>query len=208
MAESDEVHTTQPSDELDENIYLEIKRKLGLFDKLSFQQELLTIYTGNNYAKDNSHSFPAARTCLQEKDYMYFRSPMLCIKFDPRTAVWTKAKRKCEKEGARLLMLNSREKIDIVNNTCHILGFEDASWNLGGRKDSSNGQWTWVDGRRFDEADHQLWGPREPNGLDKHQQCLQTKFDVPFGLYDGRCFDARMVICERLVDEGASHNTK
>ena len=62
-----EIYNTQPSDDTDRAIYLEIKAKLGFKDKTSFIDSLQDIYNNNikeiNHVRESLYDF-AKQTCV------------------------------------------------------------------------------------------------------------------------------------------------
>ncbi|XP_023412136.1 C-type lectin domain family 10 member A-like [Loxodonta africana] len=149
---NDKVFTLES--ELDKQVQ---ELKAGLFNMLLLVQQLA------NELKSVTCQMAAAKTNGSQNTYCpsdWVEHKDSCYWFSHSQKSWSEAEEYCQLSGAHLVVINSLEEQNFVqDNTCslhHWIGLSD-----------SEGVWKWVDGTDYD-TNFKNWGENQPDDWDGH----------------------------------------
>ncbi|KAI4899951.1 hypothetical protein NFI96_032609 [Prochilodus magdalenae] len=127
------------------------------------------ICSNNSYSSPSQyHSVPH---CVSEKvcsegwrkfggSYYYFST---------ESKNWNKSRQDCRERGADLVIINSREEQEFIEN-------ENKYVWIGLSKEGSEGQWKWVDGSVLNTA---FWRDGEPSDKEGKENCAAFSTSAP-----------------------------
>ncbi|XP_035762223.1 CD209 antigen-like [Neolamprologus brichardi] len=102
---------------------------------------------------------------------------------------WEESRQDCLQKGAHLMIINSREEQNFVNQ------FKKYLW-IGLTDSETDGIWKWVDGTRMTTS---YWNRGEPNG-GRTENCGEIRFyDSENSWNDAPCSIEKFWICEKRV---------
>ncbi|XP_065327299.1 CD209 antigen-like protein E [Pelmatolapia mariae] len=100
---------------------------------------------------------------------------------------WQQSRQDCLQKGADLMIINSREEQNFVNQ------FKKRLW-IGLTDSEIEGTWKWVDGNRTSTS---YWNSGEPNG-GTNENCGEIKiYNSENSWNDATCSDRQFWICEK-----------
>uniref|UniRef100_A0A3P8NI13 C-type lectin domain-containing protein n=1 Tax=Astatotilapia calliptera TaxID=8154 RepID=A0A3P8NI13_ASTCA len=100
---------------------------------------------------------------------------------------WQESRQDCLQKGADLVIINSQEEQNFVNQLNKYL------W-IGLTDSETDGTWKWVDGTRMTTS---YWNSGEPNGL-KNENCGQIKnYNSKNSWNDEKCSILHSWVCEK-----------
>ncbi|XP_026103528.1 CD209 antigen-like protein C [Carassius auratus] len=123
--------------------------------------------------------------------WTYYQSSFYYMSNETRN--WTESRQDCQKRGADLIIINTREEQDFVKKITDKREF----W-IGLTDSEVEGTWKWVDGST---VTYDFWEPKEPNGKEQ-ENCVVTylkKHPLLKGWLDVPCNGARQWICEKNI---------
>ncbi|XP_005465649.1 CD209 antigen [Oreochromis niloticus] len=104
---------------------------------------------------------------------------------------WEESRQDCLQKGSNLMIINSREEQNFVNQ------FKKYLW-IGLTDSLTEGTWKWVDGTRMTTS---YWNSGEPNG-GRTENCGQIKaYDSQNSWNDETCSNKHFWICEKRVSQ-------
>uniref|UniRef100_A0A3P9AVV2 C-type lectin domain-containing protein n=1 Tax=Maylandia zebra TaxID=106582 RepID=A0A3P9AVV2_9CICH len=111
------------------------------------------------------------------------------ISSEPKS--WEESRQNCRQKGADLMIINSREEQNFVNQ------FKKHLW-IGLTDSETEGTWKWVDGTQTTTS---YWnqGNKEPNG-GTWQNCGEIdNYNIEDSWNDAPCSNRQFWICEKRV---------
>ncbi|XDV25862.1 hypothetical protein PO909_029701 [Leuciscus waleckii] len=143
----------------------------------------------NNYQTNERGQFNQERNelwkMLNEMDGCIYQSSFYYMSSEEKS--WSESRRYCTERGADLIIINNKEKEELVKKMSGSTGV----W-MGLTDSDEEGRWTWVDGSTLTSG---FWMSTEPNGYKK-ENCAVL---YPSGLYDYPCENAFKCICEKYL---------
>ncbi|XP_054999575.1 C-type lectin domain family 4 member A-like [Sorex araneus] len=115
-----------------------------------------------------------------------------CYFFSTETRNWTDSEKNCERMQAHLLVVDSKEEQDFVNEH----GNQSHAYYLG-LSDWKNGHWEWVNETPYNQ-NVTFWHPDEPTNGIEHCVVLDFTEKSKWGWNDIPCDLPRNSICEML----------
>ncbi|KAL3996243.1 kelch repeat and BTB domain-containing protein 12 [Sarotherodon galilaeus] len=104
---------------------------------------------------------------------------------------WEESRRDCLKKGSDLMIINSREEQNFVNQ------FKKHLW-IGLTDSETEGTWKWLNGTQMTTS---YWNSGEPNG-GRTENCGQIKaYDSQNSWNDAPCSNQHFWICEKRVSQ-------
>ncbi|KAJ8362116.1 hypothetical protein AAFF_G00395360, partial [Aldrovandia affinis] len=114
-----------------------------------------------------------------------------CYYFSTETKSWDASRSDCLKQGADLVIIESKEEQDFISK---YRGNGFGSW-IGLSDSETEGTWLWVDGTPLQE-DKAFWGMGQPNDPDESADCVLT---VPAYLFVPEVSAARVYDRQTLL---------
>ncbi|XP_041356297.1 C-type lectin-like [Gigantopelta aegis] len=114
----------------------------------------------------------------------------MCLKFSPDRKTWLQAKAECESDGARLVKIDTEDKMRDVSYI--LVADHIGKFFIGAR--NHNGSWEWTDGSVVKQ---QWWLFRDEPSDYSHRDCLVARSDFA-DWHNIPCRRLRRYICEKL----------
>nr|XP_055061352.1 C-type lectin domain family 4 member K-like [Misgurnus anguillicaudatus] len=130
---------------------------------------------------------------LSNFGWKYFKSSLYSI--STVNMNWTAGRLHCNKSGADLVVINSKEEMIFVHSLISDMG----AW-LGLTDAENEGVWKWVDGKDLTTS-YWVRGQPDNGGIHGNEDCGATAFDAPAlqSWHDCPCDYISFVICEKSV---------
>ncbi|XP_067281580.1 CD209 antigen-like [Pseudorasbora parva] len=145
--------------------------------------------TKNNYQTNERDQFNQEKNelwkMLKETDGYIYQSSFYYMSSEEKS--WSESRRYCTEKGADLIIINNKEKQEIVKKISGNAGV----W-IGLTDSDVEGTWKWVDGSTLTSG---FWAFGEPNGYQK-ENCAAL---YPSGFYDYPCNNAFKWICVKNI---------
>ncbi|XP_025758156.1 CD209 antigen-like protein A [Oreochromis niloticus] len=133
----------------------------------------------NNCSLQSNHSEKCPDRWTRFGSSCYFKST--------ERKTWSDSRRDCQDKGADLVMINSKEEQEFINE----LNMRGESW-IGLERYSQKHEWKWVDGSLLTET---FWAPGKQNDtLVYYAACCDSDGRWTKGPYESKTF-----ICEKRV---------
>uniref|UniRef100_A0A3Q3WWD6 C-type lectin domain-containing protein n=1 Tax=Mola mola TaxID=94237 RepID=A0A3Q3WWD6_MOLML len=122
-----------------------------------------------------------------------------CYLLSTSTSMWSGAEEACQRLGAHLLVVNSREELVRFSSAC-LIGLGSHHW-IGLVEWHQEGNWTWVDGTDYNLTP-KFWAPNQPDNwaLRKNgEDCGEIYNNLPLSRQiwnDADCSLKHRYICE------------
>ncbi|XP_069678792.1 hemolymph lipopolysaccharide-binding protein-like isoform X2 [Periplaneta americana] len=116
--------------------------------------------------------------------------PFGFYKFHSLKETWDNAKKRCEQEGAHLIILNAIEEFNDVKNEFNFMGII----HVGFHDNDEEGKYVTVLGESLNSTGYMNWARGDPEGTTI-KNCGFVYFDGKIG--DQKCTDSEQFVCER-----------
>ncbi|XP_041356434.1 C-type Lectin CRL-like [Gigantopelta aegis] len=128
----------------------------------------------------------------QFEGYQFIRRSGMCIKIASDKKTWTQAKAACESDGARLVKIDTADKMWDISDIL-VAEHPGNPFFIGASDPSKNNSWQWTDGTAVEQY---WWNPNEPSDYPT-EDCLKINQNYP-RWNDDICGNHRDYICEKL----------
>ncbi|XP_052795032.1 hepatic lectin-like [Mya arenaria] len=111
----------------------------------------------------------------------------LCMHLKHSKHSWSNAEKVCERDHARLVVLDTHEKVEALRHT-----LDGNDYWIGATDDDHDDNFSWVNGEPI-SATFWLWGHGEP---DRHHDFCVILNGHDHKMHDKGCADSHMSVCE------------
>ncbi|XP_060084703.1 C-type lectin galactose-binding isoform-like [Ylistrum balloti] len=129
--------------------------------------------------------------------YDFIHEGHICVKVFTDSVDWDEAKSRCEKSYGRLLVIDTKEKLDAFSDYLDSNGYENERMWIGITDSANEGTWVWLNGETVDRT---FW-----DGVTLNDVCMPcVSFSADCGsieyrnLGDDACDYSQTYVCERL----------
>ncbi|XP_024654211.2 uncharacterized protein LOC112430196 [Maylandia zebra] len=153
----------------------------------------------NNFSLLANHSGQLQEEVKQLKEKMEEKCPDRWTRFgsscyfkSTEAKHWQESRRACQDKGADLVMINSKEEQEFINE----LNMRGESWTgLTGKQTSGGYKWEWVDGSALTET---LWAPaQQSTSYDSYGVCCDDKGNLKQAVEHYVGYSSKTFICEK-----------
>uniref|UniRef100_A0A4W5LZQ6 C-type lectin domain-containing protein n=1 Tax=Hucho hucho TaxID=62062 RepID=A0A4W5LZQ6_9TELE len=111
-----------------------------------------------------------------------------CYYLSTEKKCWEESRQDCLERGADLVIINSEEEQDFLNNL-------NKDFWIGLNDSVTEGTWKWVDGTPLNTTSY--WGSGQPNGGDENCVLFSHSSSDQETWHDYPCSDVKSWICEK-----------
>ncbi|KAL6455520.1 hypothetical protein MHYP_G00360600 [Metynnis hypsauchen] len=167
-------------------------------DRGEFVEMVVDIYESADAVKGHKPNIEVKDTNsnlqTQHTGLRYFNSSLYSITTQKKS--WDDSRKDCIERGADLVIINSREEQEFINET---VGSSEA-W-IGLTDIESEGVWKWVDNTTLATG---FWWRGEPNNYNNNEDCVLTGFrgsgsERVLTWADDPCSSSQRGICEKRI---------
>ncbi|KAL3996246.1 myosin heavy chain 1/2/3/4/8/13/7B/15 [Sarotherodon galilaeus] len=132
---------------------------------------------------------PVTDQLQQSENWVVYSDSLYQVSSEKKS--WEESRRDCLQKGADLMIINSREEQNFVNQ------FKKHLW-IGLTDSQTEGTWKWVDGTQVNTS---YWNQkhREPNGGRKENCGEIDNYNAEDSWNDAPCSNGQFWICEKRV---------